>query len=154
MTEPPAPAAPRPGRLGLQLAVALMLGLGSAAAGFFAARQGLVDLPQAAATAPGGHGTSFVAVPPVIVTLGPTARSRHLRLVAQIETPAADAEAVARLMPRILDVLNGYLRAVDPADIENPAAMIRLRAQMLRRVQMVAGGERALDLLIIEFILN
>ena len=57
-------------------------------------------------------------------------------------------------MPPIIDVLNGYLRALEVTDIEDPAALTRLRSQMLRRAQVVAGPERINDLLIMEFVLN
>jgi flagellar FliL protein len=57
-------------------------------------------------------------------------------------------------MPRILDVLNSYLRAIDVASIEDPQAMARLRAQMLRRIQIVTGEGRVRDLLVTEFVLN
>ncbi len=53
-----------------------------------------------------------------------------------------------------MDVLNGYLRAVDVPALEDPSSLIRLRAQMLRRVQIVTGEGRVRDLLIIEFVLN
>ena len=58
------------------------------------------------------------------------------------------------LMPRVLDVLNTYLRAVEVRDLEEPAALARLRAQMLRRIQVVTGEGRVRDLLIAEFVLN
>ena len=58
------------------------------------------------------------------------------------------------LMPRILDVLNGYLRAVEVSQLDDPTALIRLRAQMLRRVQIVTGEGRVRDLLVTEFVLN
>jgi flagellar protein FliL len=57
-------------------------------------------------------------------------------------------------MPRIVDVLNGYLRAVEVREFEDPAALVRLRAQMLRRVQIVTGEGRVRDLLVTEFVLN
>ena len=57
-------------------------------------------------------------------------------------------------MPRVLDVLNTYLRAVEVRDLEEPAALARLRAQMLRRVQVVTGEGRVRDLLVTEFVLN
>jgi flagellar FliL protein len=57
-------------------------------------------------------------------------------------------------MPRIVDVLNTYLRALSLADMEERAALLRLRAQMLRRVQIVAGAGRINDLLVMEFVLN
>ncbi|MFL9503735.1 flagellar basal body-associated FliL family protein [Rhodopseudomonas palustris] len=40
------------------------------------------------------------------------------------------------------------------AEIEDPSAMARLRAQMLRRVQIVTGEGRVRDLLITEFVLD
>jgi flagellar FliL protein len=61
---------------------------------------------------------------------------------------------VTHLLPRILDVLNGYLRAVELAELEDPDALVRLRAQMLRRIQIVTGQGMVRDLLVTEFVLN
>jgi flagellar FliL protein len=57
-------------------------------------------------------------------------------------------------MPRIVDVTNTYLRALKLADLEDSQALIRLRAQLLRRMQVVTGEGRINDLLIMEFVLN
>ncbi len=97
---------------------------------------------------------SFVPVTPMVVSLGSNASSRHLRFTAELEVAKAYQPDVILLMPRILDVLNGYLRAVDAAQLEDPTALIRLRAQMLRRVQIVTGEGRVRDLLVTEFVLN
>lgn len=96
----------------------------------------------------------FVPIPPLIVSLGPAEEGRHLRFVAQIETSKFGTAEVEHVMPRIVDVINGYLRAVEIAQIEDPAALIRLRAQILRRVQMVTGPEQVRDVLITEFVLS
>jgi flagellar FliL protein len=64
------------------------------------------------------------------------------------------AEEVTGLVPRILDVLNGYLRALDVAELEDPDALVRLRSQMLRRIQIVTGEGRVRDLLVTEFVLE
>ena len=51
-------------------------------------------------------------------------------------------------MPRVVDVLNTFLRAVEPRDLEQPSALAPLRAQMLRRIQVVTGegqGARPAD---------
>jgi len=64
---------------------------------------------------------------------------------------AAEVEAIR---PRIVDVLNGYLRAIDIATLEDPVTLTRLRAQMLRRIQVIAGPGRVKDLLIMEFVLS
>lgn len=58
------------------------------------------------------------------------------------------------LLPRVVDTLNTYLRAVDVADLAAPAMAVKIRAQMLRRVQIVTGEGRVRDLLISEFVLN
>lgn len=99
-------------------------------------------------------GIAFVPLETMVVSLGPDAGSAHLRFTAQVEVAEAAAADVTLLVPRILDVLNSYLRAIDTASIEDPQAMARLRAQMLRRIQIVTGEGRVRDLLITEFVLN
>ncbi len=97
---------------------------------------------------------AFVPIEQMVLSLGPAASSQYLRFTAQLEVSSAHAAEVTLLKPRILDVLNGYLRAVDTAELEDPAALVRLRAQMLRRIQIVTGEGRVRDLLVTEFVLN
>jgi flagellar FliL protein len=138
------------------LVLALVLGGG----GFFAVYSGMILAPPAeeeeiveemAAPLPD---VAFVEVDPLIINMGRGATGQHLRFRAQVEVGTAYAAEVTNLMPRIVDVLNAYLRAVDMRDLEDPAALIRLRAQMLRLVQVVAGEGRVRDLLIMEFVLS
>jgi flagellar FliL protein len=90
----------------------------------------------------------------MIISLGDAAGSRHLRFTAQVEVAEASEADVTLLAPRIMDVLNSYLRAIEISAIEDPKAMAKLRAQMLRRIQIVTGEGRVRDLLITEFVLN
>ncbi|MCL4189660.1 MAG: flagellar basal body-associated FliL family protein [Rhodobacteraceae bacterium] len=156
MTEPAAPAAARPRRRLLPLLAGLVLALPAAGGAFYAVHSGLLfgtaAAPEAAPQALGD--VAFVPLPPLVVSLGREPVNRHLRLAAQLEVPRAMAAEVTLVMPRILDVLNGYLRAVAMGELEDPAALVRLRAQMLRRIQMVAGEGRVRDLLVTEFVLN
>ena len=101
-----------------------------------------------------GVDAAFVPIDPLLISLGPNAAARHLRFRGQIETTGKHADEVQKLMPRIVDVLNSYLRAVEEKDLREPSALIRLRAQMLRRIQIVTGPGRVNDLLIMEFVLN
>lgn len=96
----------------------------------------------------------FVALEPLVISLGKFASARHLRFRAHLEVEPDAVDEVEHLMPRIMDVLNTYLRAVSESELEDPTAMTRLRAQMFRRVQAVVGRENVRDLLITEFILN
>jgi flagellar FliL protein len=61
---------------------------------------------------------------------------------------------VTLLIPRILDVINGYLRSVEVAELAYPNALVRLRSQMLRRILIVTGEGRVRDLLVTEFVLH
>lgn len=96
----------------------------------------------------------FVNLEPLVVTLGPNATSEYLKISISIETSHDKAKAAEHLKPRFRDVLNTYLRAVDEHDLAEPAAMTRLRAQMLRRLQVVASPDIVSDLLITDFVLN
>lgn len=134
---------------------ALLLGGGA----FYATYSGLLlgggtKYDAAVAEAGALPDIAFVPIEQMVLSLGPATEGRYLRFTAQVEVPSAYAEEVAMLKPRILDVLNGYLRAVDPAELEDPAALVRLRAQMLRRIQIVTGEGRVRDLLVTEFVMN
>ncbi len=140
------------------LVAAMILGAG----GFYATYSGMVSVKGAspgqekrqAAPESADPGVAFVALEPLVVSLAHSQTNRHLRFTAELEVAPSAEKEVKLLTPRVLDVLNGYLRAVDPRDIEDPASLARLRAQMLRRVQVVTGKGLVRDLLITEFVLN
>ncbi|SDH84437.1 flagellar basal body-associated FliL family protein [Alloyangia pacifica] len=174
--------APRKKRSKLPLLIGLLLALAGGAGGFFVAFSGLLPFGGSSATADAhgnvsgdghadtghgdtghgqadGHGgtsqaTAFIELPQLIASLGPVTALHHLRFTAQLEVAPEHRAVVEDLMPRILDVLNTYLRALEARDVEAQGALIRLRAQMLRRIQMVAGEDRIRDLLVTEFVLN
>lgn len=158
-----APAKKKGGKLGLVLGLVLAVALGGG--GFYAVHSGLILAPATEgedvaeadpALPPPGPlpGVAFVPVDPLVVNLGPAGSGRHLRFRAQLEVKAEHVADVTLMLPRVTDVLNGYLRAVDIADLADPLALQRLRAQMLRRVQVVTGEGRVRDLLIMEFVLS
>lgn len=153
LSEAPKKKSKKPILIGLVLA--LVLGGG----GFYATWSGLIlggeesHVEEGEAPSPLG-GIAFVPLETMVISLGADSGSDHLRFTAQVEVVDTAEADVTLLKPRILDVLNSYLRAIDTASIENPQAMARLRAQMLRRIQVVAGDGRVRDLLITEFVLN
>lgn len=112
----------------------------------------------------GGHGGGaksgalgdviFVPLEPLIVSLGPDASSRFLRISISLETNKDGQAVLEELTPRLRDVLNGYLRAVDEEDLAQPASMSRLRAQMLRRLQLAAPDGVITNVLITDFVLT
>ncbi len=141
------------------LFIGLVLALVLGGAGFYAAWSGMIlggGEEHADAEAPVGAlpDIAFVPVDPLVITLGSGNSVRHLRFTSQIEVAAPHAAEVQMLLPRIVDVLNGYMRAIDVAKLEDPAALIRIRAHLLRRIQIVTGEGRVRDLLVTEFVLN
>ena len=97
---------------------------------------------------------AFVPLDEIVISLGPDANSKHLKVSLSIEVEPGSEADVEALSPRIVDVINTFLRAVDERQFEIPRAMLRLRAQMLRRVQLVAPQGAVRDVLIQEFVLN
>lgn len=152
----PAPA--RKSKLPLILGLVLMPLLGGA--GFYAVYSGLVfghgaaHEEEEAPTLEALPDIAFVPLEPLVVPLGSDPSRRYLHFTAQLEVAKAHEPDVTLLLPRIIDVLNGYLRAVEVADLEDPTALVRLRAQMLRRIQLVAGEGRVRDLLVTGFVIN
>lgn len=146
----------------LPVIIGLLLALLGGAGGFYAVFSGLLfggdsaqhaESPDAPVMQELGD-VAYVELAPFIVSLTSGGSAQHLRFRAQLEVPSAHKEEVERVLPRIVDVLNGYLRALSVQDIESPDALVQLRAHMLRRVQIVTGEERVLDLLVMEFVLN
>ena len=167
---------PKKGKAGLVVGLVAALVLGGG--GFYAVSSGMVDPiglfggdggNAGEGHADGGHGggghgeaaavalpadTAFVAMEPIAISLKPGSSAKLLRFTGQLEVAPESAAEVAGLMPRVVDVLNTYLRAVEVRDLEEPASLVRLRAQMLRRVQVVTGEGKVRDLLITEFVLG
>ncbi|QDC08367.1 flagellar basal body-associated FliL family protein [Oceanicola sp. D3] len=149
-------------KLPLLLGMILMLAGGGGA--FFATFSGMLggggeeaheesggeDMAEAEPLEP----VAFVPLDPIIIAMRTEGRAAHLRFRAELEVAPDKQEEVTLLMPRILDVLNTYLRAVEVSEIERPSALMTLRAQMLRRIQIVTGEGRVRDLLVTEFVVN
>ena len=163
MSEETETTAPKPKSKALLFGLVLALVLG--AGGFVAAQNGVIpglSAGQSHDAALQEHETEselhddveFVPVEPLIITLTSSQRYSHLRFAAEIEVPSGKSEAVIGLMPRIVDAMNGYLRAVQPRDLEEDGALLRLRSQLLRRVQLIVGDDHATNLLVMEFVLN
>jgi flagellar FliL protein len=133
----------------------MALAVTGAAAGFIATRSELVSVVLGnTETGDRAARTAFLPVDPIIVSLGPASDRRHLSFRAELEVSQGHEAEVARMMPRFVDVLNGYLRAVDVREFDDPLGLIRIRGQMLHRIQMLTGDDTVSDLLIMEFVLN
>jgi flagellar FliL protein len=139
----------------MPLLIGLFLAAAAGAGGFFAVSSGMFTGERTEKTAEVDKPKmTYIPLEPLVISIGEQGRKRHLRFAAQLEVKPDKAEAVTGMLPRITDVLNGYLRAITLADIEDPSALLRVRAQMLRRVQIVVGEGAVGDLLVMEFVLS
>tara|TARA_R110002072_G_scaffold162987_2_gene315310 strand:- start:372 stop:902 length:531 start_codon:yes stop_codon:yes gene_type:complete len=144
----------------MPLVLGLVFALLGGGGGFMAVQMGLIGGAPTTDMAPVPDPlvplppVAFVPLEPLLISLPNRSGRQYLRFVAQIEVAPEYAGDVEAIKPRIVDVLNGYLRAVEVSDFDDPNALMRLRAQMLRRVQVVAGEGRVRDLLIMEFVLS
>lgn len=142
----------------IAIAAAILLGVAAFAVMFLGVFQSDANQQEAAPGDPNSAshliGTiAFVPMEPFTVSLRRDAENRHLKFTAQLEVFPGQEADVTHLLPRIRDVLNTYLSAVEASYIERPAGLIYLRAQMLRRVQLVTGSDMVRDLLVLEFVL-
>jgi len=144
----------------MPLILGLVFAILGGGGGFMVVKMGLIggspeevveEVPEEAEQLPD---LAFVPLETIVVNLPRNSQAKHLLFTAQLEVDPSYTEDVTALIPRIVDVLNGYLRAVDISELEDPTSLIRLRAQMLRRVQVVVGEGRVKDILIMEFVLN
>lgn len=146
----------------LPLILGLVLALFGAGGGFYATWSGLLlggesadtEIKEGPAAETALPDFSYVEIDPLVISLRPPSAAQHLRFRASLEVPAEAQSEVEKLLPRVVDVLNSYLRALEPGELEDPAALTRLRAQMLRRIQVLTGLNKVNDLLIMEFVLT
>lgn len=148
----------------LPMIIGVVLALAGGGGGFFAVQSGMLGggsdsaemtaekeaMPETKAL----PDVTFVEVPQVSISLTGSGAVGHLRFRASLEVPNEYAESVTEILPRIQDVMNSYLRALEAKDFEQSAALVRIRGQLLRRIKLVAGEGRVSDLLVLEFVLN
>lgn len=161
----------------LPLLLGFVLAIVGGGGGFFAASMGLIPglggkesvqvegdshaTAEAHAADSSGYGAGaesqvggFIPVDTVIVTLPSGGPHQHLRFGAQLEVNPAYVSEVEAQMPRIIDAFNTYLRAVDISDLQDQAALTRIRSHLLARMQIVTGPDRVRDVLVMEFVLS
>ena len=150
---------PKPKSSKLPLLVGLLLALVGGGAGFVFMSQPqapevteektVTDVQMDASV----KGVEFVPLEPLLIT-PPAIGGKILRFTAQLEVKPEYRGEVEQLTPRIVDVFNTYLRAIEPSDFEKPEVLILLRGHLLRRIALVVGEGKVTDVLIMEFVLN
>lgn len=117
------------------------------------------DAEGAAATgviAEGPDGVTFYTLPPMLVNIQ-SADGRPTFLKLRLTLEMTDSEAAYKLQseyPRLNDMFQGFLRELRPEDLSGSAGTHQLRAEILRRVNLVAAPAKADAVLIEEMLIQ
>lgn len=106
--------------------------------------------------AEGPDGVTFYTLPDIVVNIqAPDGRPTHLKLKLTLEMHDAHvAEQLQTEMPRMLDMFQGFLRELRPEDLAGNAGTFQLRAEILRRVNLIAAPGEVDAVLIEEMLVN
>lgn len=104
----------------------------------------------------GPDGVTFFTLPDMVVNIqSPDGRPTFLKLKLTLETKdVAVAEQLQAEMPRMQDMFQGFLRELRPEDLAGSAGSFQLRAEILRRVNLIAAPGKVDAVLIEEMLVN
>ena len=112
--------------------------------------------PALGKIAAGPDGVTFYTLPDLIVNIqSADGRPTYLKLKLTLEMK--DAELASHLQgeaPRMQDMFQGFLRELRPEDLAGSAGSYQLRAEILRRVNLVAAPGKVDAVLIEEMLVS
>ena len=99
---------------------------------------------------------AFYDVPDIIVNIQSADGSpAYLKLSTSLELETADEKpGMTALMPRVVDQFQGYLRELRIDDLKGSAGVLRLKEELLRRINVAAAPYRVRDVLLKEMIVQ
>lgn len=100
---------------------------------------------------------SFLKIPDMIVNLNTEdgGAQRYLRLSVQLELEsAADVAAVEKVLPRVVDQFQTYLRELRVQDLRGSKGIYRLQLELLNRVNQAAAPTAVKDVLFQEILIQ
>jgi flagellar FliL protein len=139
----------------------LLLGIGGGAfmllGGHSAEKTGTkvasADAPQTPLVPPS---VSFMDMPDIVVNIQTADGSpAYLKLSVSLELQAASEKAgMTVLMPRVVDQFQSYLRELRVDDLRGSAGVMRIKEELLRRVNAAAAPYGVRDVLLKEMIIQ
>jgi flagellar FliL protein len=112
--------------------------------------------PSLGKIAEGPDGVTFFTLPDMVVNIqSPDGRPTFLKLTLTLEMHDADlAHSLQGEMPRLQDMFQGFLRELRPEDLAGSQGSYSLRAEILRRVNLVAAPAKVDAVLIEEMLVQ
>jgi flagellar FliL protein len=98
----------------------------------------------------------FFDIPDIIVNIQtPDASPAFLKLSVSLELDKAEAkQAVEPVLPRVIDQFQSYLRELRVEDVRGSAGVMRLKEELLRRVNLAVAPTPVRDVLLKEMIVQ
>jgi flagellar FliL protein len=99
---------------------------------------------------------AYYDMPDIVVNIQSADGSpAYLKLSVALELEAADEKAgLQTLMPRVVDQFQGYLRELRVDDLHGSAGVLRLKEELLRRVNVASAPFPVRDVLLKEMIVQ
>ena len=112
--------------------------------------------PALGVIAEGPDGVVFYTLPDMVVNIqAADGRPTHMKLKLTFEMhDAALAEHLQAELPRMKDMFQGFLRELRPEDLAGSAGSFQLRAEILRRVNLIAAPGKVDAVLIEEMLVQ
>ncbi|GAA0655482.1 flagellar basal body-associated FliL family protein [Brevundimonas lenta] len=112
--------------------------------------------PALGVIAEGPDGVTFYTLPDMVVNIqSADGRPTFLKLKITLEMKdAALAEHIQAEMPRMQDMFQGFLRELRPEDLAGSAGSYQLKAEILRRVNLIAAPGKVDAVLIEEMLVQ
>jgi len=149
-------------KLFIIIGLALLLVVGGAAAAYFTGLlQPLIDMIAGDGSKTEEQDTIpqdaiFYDIPELLVNLSSAGRKStflKIRVSLELEKPE-DVPEIERVMPRIIDNFQVYLRELRVEDLKGSAGMYRLREELLKRVGVAVAPAKIKDVLFKEMLIQ
>ncbi|WP_188873985.1 flagellar basal body-associated FliL family protein [Iodidimonas muriae] len=114
--------------------------------------QGWDRIGQAFETRPTTRPPVYITLPDIVVNAGHGTHARHLKTRVVVKTSFENAEKVEQYQAEIMDMLIEFFRTSGGEVTQGSAGLYRLRAEMLRRINLVVGEPVVEQALIVEFL--
>jgi flagellar FliL protein len=95
-----------------------------------------------------GLSQATIDLPELIINLRPDTPSRFLQIGITLVAEQRDRDRVAALQPQLVNALQDFLRNLDQDDLQGSAGLFRLRNELRRRFNLIAGEEVVADVLL------
>jgi flagellar FliL protein len=103
-----------------------------------------------------GKPVAFINLPDIVVNLNsPAKQPRFLKVALKIELESAEEEKkMKRLLPRVVDQFQLYLRELRIEDLRGTSGIYRLKIELLSRVRAAAPNVKVRDVLFQELLVQ